>query len=77
VAPLRLEGLRGKQSTPSNWLGGTGEVSTVGEWEQHGACGRQLRQATRQWYVIFIRRIEGISKLCLICMWIVNGRFMS
>jgi len=31
VAPLRLGGLRGKQSTPSVWLGGTGVVSTVGE----------------------------------------------
>jgi hypothetical protein len=30
VAPLRLGGLRGKQSTPSVWLGGTGVVSTVG-----------------------------------------------
>jgi hypothetical protein len=29
VAPLRLGGLRGKQSTPSDWLGGTGVVSTV------------------------------------------------
>jgi hypothetical protein len=29
VAPLRLGGLRGKKSTPSDWLGGTGEVSTV------------------------------------------------
>jgi hypothetical protein len=37
VAPLRLGGLRGKQSTPSDWLGGTGEVSTVGEQERHGA----------------------------------------
>jgi hypothetical protein len=37
VAPLRLGGLRGKQSTPSDWLGGTGVVSTVGEWERHGA----------------------------------------
>jgi hypothetical protein len=27
VAPLRLGGLRGKQSTPSVWLGGTGELS--------------------------------------------------
>jgi hypothetical protein len=35
VAPLRLGGLRGKQSTPSDWLGGTGEVSTVGEQERH------------------------------------------
>jgi hypothetical protein len=40
VAPLRLGGLRGKQSTPSDWLGGTGEVSTVGERERHGARGR-------------------------------------
>jgi hypothetical protein len=29
VAPLRLGGLRGKQSTPSDWLGGTGVVSMV------------------------------------------------
>jgi hypothetical protein len=36
VAPLRLGGLRGKQSTPSDWLGGTGVVSTVGERERHG-----------------------------------------
>ena len=40
VAPLRLRGLRGKQSTPSDWLGGTGEVSTVGEREWHGAQAR-------------------------------------
>jgi hypothetical protein len=31
VAPLRLGGLRGKQSTPSVWLGGTGEHSAVGK----------------------------------------------
>jgi hypothetical protein len=37
VAPLRLGGLRGKQSTPSVWLGGTGVVSTVGERERHRA----------------------------------------
>jgi hypothetical protein len=47
VAPLRLGGLRGKQSTPSDWLGGTGEVSTVGERERHGARGRHSRQAIR------------------------------
>jgi hypothetical protein len=39
VAPLRLGGLRGKQSTPSFWLGGTGEVSAVVERERHGAPG--------------------------------------
>jgi hypothetical protein len=48
VAPLRLGGIRGKQSTPSDWLGGTGEVSTVGEREWHRARdvirGRALRQ---------------------------------
>jgi hypothetical protein len=37
VDPLWLRGLRGKQSTPSDWLGGTGVVSTVGERERHGA----------------------------------------
>jgi hypothetical protein len=57
VAPLRLGGLRGKQSNPSVSLGGTGEISTVGEWErqgewtQHGArdvarsVGRRPRKA--------------------------------
>jgi hypothetical protein len=42
VAPLRLGGLRGKQSTPSDWLGGTGEVSTVGERERHGALAMSV-----------------------------------
>jgi hypothetical protein len=42
VAPLRLGGLRGKQSTPSDWLGGTGVVSTVGEQERDGAHGQRL-----------------------------------
>jgi hypothetical protein len=38
VAPLRLRGLRGKKSTPSVWLGGTGESSTVGtDRERHRA----------------------------------------
>jgi hypothetical protein len=36
VAPLRLEGLRGKQSTPSIWLGGTGVVAMVGKQDRHG-----------------------------------------
>jgi hypothetical protein len=30
-APLRLGGLRGKKSTPSEWLGGTGEFVMVGK----------------------------------------------
>jgi hypothetical protein len=48
VAPLRLGGLRGKKSTPSIWLGGTGELVEVGkqEPEQLGAGALEsLRQA--------------------------------
>ena len=37
VAPLRLGGLRGKKSTPSVWLGGTGELSLVDKQKRHGA----------------------------------------
>ena len=44
MAPLQLGGLRGKQSTPSDWLGGTGEVSTVGERERQGA--REVTRST-------------------------------
>jgi hypothetical protein len=55
VAPLRLGGLRGKQSTPSDWLGGTGEVSTVGEQERYRARERLgardvIEAGVRQWY---------------------------
>ena len=34
VAPLQLGGLRGKKSTPSVWLGGTGELIEVGKQEK-------------------------------------------
>ena len=34
VAPLQLGGLRGKKSTPSVWLGGTGGFFAVGKQEQ-------------------------------------------
>jgi hypothetical protein len=54
VAPLQLGGLRGKQSTPSDWLGGTGEVSTIGEWERHRARRHPSRQAIRQWYELYL-----------------------
>jgi hypothetical protein len=37
VAPLRLGGVRGNKSTPSDWLGGTSVVSMVGERERCGA----------------------------------------
>jgi hypothetical protein len=52
VAPLRLGGLRGKQSTPSDWLGGTGVVSTVDEQDLPGARGRHSEQANRQRYAL-------------------------
>jgi hypothetical protein len=57
VAPLRLGGLRGKKSTPSAWLGGTGELSDVGKQEQEqlgeGAAGASdpLLQQVRPRYV--------------------------
>jgi hypothetical protein len=56
VAPLRLGGLRGKQSTPSDWLGGTGVVSTVGEWKRHGAGarGHHSRRELRKRYVFHL-----------------------
>jgi hypothetical protein len=51
VAPLRLGGLRGKKSTPSVWLGGTGEFVAVGKQEQEqerlerrNHCCEQIRQ---------------------------------
>jgi hypothetical protein len=59
VAPLWLGGLRGKQSTPSDWLGGTGEVSTVGKRERHGAR-TSSRRAIRQWYAHLFSRVECI-----------------
>ena len=46
VAPLRLGGLRGKQSTPSVWLGGTGVVSIVGKRERHGARATRSEQSS-------------------------------
>jgi hypothetical protein len=69
VAPLRLGGLRGKQSTPSDWLGGTGVVSTVGEQlgavhgrsrRRHRAQGRPSKRATRQRYDLCFGRIECV-----------------
>ena len=41
MAPLRLGGLRGKKSTPSVWLGGTGELVAVGK--QAGAVAAVAR----------------------------------
>jgi hypothetical protein len=48
VAPLRLGGLRGKKSTPSVWLGGTGEFVAVGKQELGAAGARnRSRQANK------------------------------
>jgi hypothetical protein len=60
VAPLWLGGLRGKQSTPSDWLGGTSKVSMVGEREQHGArdaagsAGRHPKRAKGNGMSLFL-----------------------
>jgi hypothetical protein len=50
VAPLRLGGLRGKQSTPSVWLGGTGEPVVVGKRERgtSGNAGQGTERGTFQ-----------------------------
>ena len=57
VAPLRLGGRRGKQSTPRVWLGGTGELLVVGKREEYGeqdvarGAGRQSKgRANRHRY---------------------------
>jgi hypothetical protein len=50
VPPLWLGGIRGKQSTPSVWLGGTGELSMVGERDAAQSAELHSRRATRQRY---------------------------
>jgi hypothetical protein len=42
VAPLRLGGLRGKKSTPSVWLGGTGELLRSASRSRSGMASGQL-----------------------------------
>jgi hypothetical protein len=61
VAPLRLEGLRGKKSTPSVWLGGIGEFVAIGKQEQElerlerwNLCCKQIRPR----YVTEMNRVE-------------------
>jgi hypothetical protein len=64
VAPLRLGGLRGKQSTPSVWLGGTGEFSAVGKRKWQGertsgtARGSSPKRACGQG-MIFIGKVKA------------------
>jgi hypothetical protein len=47
VAPLRLGGLRGKKSTPSVWLGGTGGLFAVGKQEQERQEQESLRKVNK------------------------------
>jgi hypothetical protein len=37
--PFVARGAKGEEEYPQHWLGGTGEVSTVGERDLHGAHG--------------------------------------
>ena len=60
MSPLRLEELRGKQSTPSIWLGGTGEHSAVGKQERGGARGRQIEDELKGNGMILIDEVESI-----------------
>jgi hypothetical protein len=53
VAPLRLGGRRGKQSTPRVWLGGTGEHSAVGKRERQGARDAARSCMSNVNYVVF------------------------
>jgi hypothetical protein len=59
-------GLRGKQSTPRYWLGGTGEVSTVGERERHivrdvaRSAGRHPKQAKGNGMIFISGRVQCI-----------------
>jgi hypothetical protein len=56
LAPLWLRGLRGEESTPSVWLGGTDEFFMVGERERQGVRGLHSRQAPRKRYArLFIK----------------------
>jgi hypothetical protein len=59
VAPLRLGGLRGKKSTPSVWLGGTGELVAVGKQEQERS-GWNIRiiAASKLGQGMYLKRVE-------------------
>jgi hypothetical protein len=49
---LRLGGLRGKKSTPSVWLGGTGGFFAVGKQELERQEQDSLWKENRQRYVL-------------------------
>jgi hypothetical protein len=81
VAPLRLGGLRGKKSTPSVWLGGTGELLRSAsrsslEQEQlgEGAAGASepLLQQVRPRYVTETNRAECMVSLLRWCLYRCN-----
>jgi hypothetical protein len=70
VAPLWLGGLRGKQSTPSDWLGGTGVVSTVGEGsgmeqEWYESARSSFEAGVKATICFSFCMIEGIRTLAL------------
>jgi hypothetical protein len=79
VAPLRLGGLRGKQSTPSDWLGGTGEglygrragaARSAGHQSRHGqhtrpAQGNGMLVYFGEYNALDIRL--GIVRCCISC----------
>ena len=74
MAPLWLRGLRGKKSTPSIWLGGTGEFIAVSKQEQErqehkNRCGKQISQR----YVPELSRVECIVITAeIMVVWIQN-----
>jgi hypothetical protein len=74
VAPLRLGGLRGKKSTPSVWLGGTGEFIAVGKQEQEQRGAQEfIAAAARQRYGFVLDRIGCFTSYVGIRTWFVNG----
>jgi hypothetical protein len=78
VAPLRLGGLRGKKSTPSVWLGGTGEFIAVGKQEQEqrelqGVSGQLSEEASRHRYAnVFILMLVGIKSTLGLCKFVID-----
>jgi hypothetical protein len=71
VAPLRLGGLRGKKSTPSVWLGGTGELVAVGKQEQEQErLEHRSHRGKKIWprYDPGTSRVECTSIYCLECL---------
>jgi hypothetical protein len=64
VAPLRLGGLRGKKSTPSVWLGGTGEFLRSASRSRSGRSRNRCGKRIRQRYVPELSRVEWIVIYC-------------